>query len=76
MTANDDAGLDCVDGRAVTGDDVDTEVKCGELPLGIEMETRIAERSANGVGLVERLHGPAVRERDVRGRQRECEHEK
>jgi hypothetical protein len=76
MTANDDARLDCVNGCAVTGDDVDTEVKRGELTFGIQVETRIAERSANRVGLVERFHGPAVRERDVRDRQRECEHEK
>ena len=76
MTANDDARLDCVNGRAVAGGDVDAEVKRGELTLGIEMEPRIAERSANRVRLMERLHGPAVRERDVRDRQRECEHEK
>ena len=76
MAANDDAWLDRVDGCAVAGDDVDAEVKRGELTFGIQMEARIAERSANRVRLVERLHGPAVRGCNVRDRQREREHKK
>jgi hypothetical protein len=73
MTANDDAWLDGVDGRTIAGDDVDAEVKCGELSFGIEMETRIAERSANRMRLVERLHGPAVRGRGAAACEREHE---
>jgi len=76
MAANDDARLDCVDGCTVTGDDIDAEVKRGQLAFGIQVEAWIAERSANCVRLVKRLHRPAVRRRSVGNCQREREHEK
>src|SRR5258706_7579707 len=61
MTANDDPGLNGVDGRTVAGGDVDAEVKRGQRAFGIQVEAGISERSPNRVWLVERLHGPAVR---------------